>query len=61
MSSTALRVGTSGFSFADWVGPVYPPGTPKTRMLQKQKKMTAESLTLTGYDCDDRLFGMPPG
>ena len=29
----ALRIGTSGYSFADWVGPFYPPGTPKSGML----------------------------
>ncbi len=23
----SVRIGTSGYSFADWVGPVYPPGT----------------------------------
>jgi len=29
-----IRVGTSGFSFGDWVGPVYPAGLPKERMLE---------------------------
>ena len=28
-----IRVGTSGFSFADWVGPFYPPGTRSSAML----------------------------
>lgn len=28
------RVGTSGYSFADWVGPFYPPGTPKQAMFE---------------------------
>ena len=28
-----IRVGTSGYSFADWVGPFYPAGTPRGRML----------------------------
>lgn len=28
-----LRVGTSGYSFKDWVGPFYPPGTPEGKML----------------------------
>ena len=27
----ALRIGTSGYSFTDWVGPFYPPGTPRGR------------------------------
>ncbi|MEO0081968.1 MAG: DUF72 domain-containing protein [candidate division WOR-3 bacterium] len=29
-----LRVGTSGFSFADWVGPVYPKNLPRAMMLE---------------------------
>lgn len=29
------RVGTSGYSFADWVGPFYPPGTPKQAMFDQ--------------------------
>ncbi len=29
-----LRVGTSGFSFADWVGPFYPPGTSSRDFLE---------------------------
>jgi uncharacterized protein YecE (DUF72 family) len=28
-----VLVGTSGFSYDDWVGPVYPPGTPKGDFL----------------------------
>jgi len=28
-----IRIGTSGFSFADWVGSVYPPGTKPSQML----------------------------
>ncbi len=28
-----IRIGTSGYSFADWVGPFYPTGTPRSRML----------------------------
>ena len=28
-----IRVGASGFSYEDWVGPVYPPGTKKEDML----------------------------
>jgi uncharacterized protein YecE (DUF72 family) len=34
MSATArVTVGTSGFSFPDWVGPFYPPGTARGDML----------------------------
>lgn len=28
--SSEIHLGTQGFSFDDWVGPFYPPGTPKT-------------------------------
>ncbi len=28
-----IRIGTSGYSFADWVGPFYPSGIPKGKML----------------------------
>jgi len=28
-----IFIGTSGYSYQDWVGPVYPPGTPKTDFL----------------------------
>lgn len=28
-----IRIGTSGYSFADWVGPFYPPGIEKGKML----------------------------
>lgn len=30
-----IRVGTSGYSFADWIGPFYPAGTPRGRMLDE--------------------------
>ena len=30
-----IRVGTSGYSFADWVGPFYPPGTERGAMLDE--------------------------
>lgn len=30
-----IRVGTSGYSFADWVGPFYPEGTARSRMLEE--------------------------
>src|SRR5262245_50927456 len=31
--ASAIRVGTSGYSFKDWVGPFYPPGTRPDRQL----------------------------
>lgn len=33
-AKAGLRVGTSGFSFDDWVGPVYPRDLPKAKMLE---------------------------
>ena len=29
----SLFIGTSGYSFEDWVGPFYPPGTPRGKMF----------------------------
>jgi uncharacterized protein YecE (DUF72 family) len=29
-----IRIGTSGFSYEDWVGPFYPPATPRGRFLE---------------------------
>jgi len=28
--ASIFRIGTSGYSFPDWVGPFYPPGTRET-------------------------------
>ncbi len=33
--SRRIHVGTSGYSFADWVGPFYPHGTARNRMLDE--------------------------
>jgi len=30
-----IRIGTSGYSFADWIGPFYPAGTPRGKMLDE--------------------------
>ena len=30
----SILIGTSGYSFPDWVGPFYPPGTDRARMLE---------------------------
>ncbi len=30
-----IRVGTSGYSFADWIGSFYPAGTPRNKMLDE--------------------------
>jgi len=34
MNEERIRIGTSGFSFDDWVGRVYPAGLAKTKMLE---------------------------
>ncbi|MEO0085670.1 MAG: DUF72 domain-containing protein [candidate division WOR-3 bacterium] len=49
---SGLRIGTSGFSFADWVGPVYPAGLPKTKMLEYYESVLgfdAVELNFTYY------------
>ncbi len=35
MAQGRLYLGTQGFAFDDWVGPFYPPGTPKSRFLEE--------------------------
>ena len=32
--ATELYIGTSGYSYSDWVGPVYPQGTDRTKYLE---------------------------
>jgi len=45
-----IVVGTSGFSFGDWVGPFYPPGTPRTKMLELYaEKFAAVEVNATYY------------
>ena len=34
-----IRVGTSGYSFLDWVGPFYPSGTPRRAMLDHYRRV----------------------
>ena len=49
-----IRLGTSGFSYDDWVGPVYPPGLPKREWLAyyAQRFDTVE-LNVTYYRIDN--------
>jgi len=35
---TGVRIGTSGYSFADWIGPFYPPGTSRAAMLDYYRR-----------------------
>ncbi len=45
-----LQIGTSGYSFPDWVGPFYPPGTPKGEMLNfYSKHFSTVELNSTYY------------
>lgn len=39
MASMALRIGASGFSYDDWVGPFYPPGLKKTERFEYYAKI----------------------
>ncbi|MBM4355209.1 MAG: DUF72 domain-containing protein [Deltaproteobacteria bacterium] len=43
-------VGTSGYSYPDWVGPVYPPGMPKTDFLTHYaERFDAVEINFTYY------------
>lgn len=45
-----ILVGTSGYSYDDWVGPVYPPGTPRRDYLLHYKdRFDACELNFTYY------------
>lgn len=50
-----IRLGTSGFSYDDWIGPFYPPDLPKTAWLSfyAQQFDTVE-LNVTYYRLPDR-------
>lgn len=50
-----IRLGTSGFSYDDWVGPVYPPGLPRRAWLEHYATLfdTVE-LNVTFYRVPDR-------
>lgn len=45
-----IRVGTSGYSFPDWVGPFYPPGTKRHEMLDYyQRFFNTVEINVTYY------------
>lgn len=45
-----IRVGTSGFSYPDWVGPFYPPGTRAAAMLELYaQRFSALEVNFTYY------------
>jgi uncharacterized protein YecE (DUF72 family) len=53
-----IYVGTSGFSFRDWVGPFYPPATPPVKMLEHYvQHFAAVEINSTYYRLPDpRVF-----
>ncbi|MFO7676158.1 MAG: DUF72 domain-containing protein [bacterium] len=55
MDHPVVTVGTSGFSFADWVGPVYPARTPKTRMLEYYER----ALGFDAVELNYTYYSMP--
>jgi uncharacterized protein YecE (DUF72 family) len=53
-----LLVGTSGYSYDDWVGPVYPPGTRKAQFLEhyaRRFRMTELNFTYYSRPTADAL------
>jgi uncharacterized protein YecE (DUF72 family) len=52
-SAGRLILGTQGFSFADWVGPFYPQGTPKRRLLEEYASRFAS------VEIDSSFYGAP--
>lgn len=63
-----IRVGTSGYSFADWVGPFYSEGTPRNRMLDEYvRHFDVVEINSSYYRIpDERMFERmerktPPG
>jgi uncharacterized protein YecE (DUF72 family) len=50
-----IRIGTSGFSYDDWVGPVYPDGLPKRDQLAfYAREFTTVELNVTFYRIPER-------
>ena len=48
-----LRLGTQGFAFDDWVGPLYPLGTPKADFLE------AYARHFSTVEIDSTFYGLP--
>jgi uncharacterized protein YecE (DUF72 family) len=48
-----VRLGTQGFAFDDWVGPFYPPGTPKARFLEEYARR------FPTVEIDSTFYGEP--
>jgi len=52
MSGT-IHIGTSGWSYADWVGPFYPAGTPQARYLAEYAR------TFSAVEVDSTFYRIP--
>lgn len=48
-----VYLGTSGWSYADWVGPLYPPGTQSARFLQTY------ATIFRSVEIDSTFYGIP--
>jgi uncharacterized protein YecE (DUF72 family) len=60
-ATSTIRIGTSGYSFRDWVGPFYPPGTPARAQLEYYTRFfRCLELNVTYYRVPDAklLAGM---
>ena len=61
-----VYVGTSGYSYSDWVGPVYPQGTPPDRFLELYAaefavtELNISYYTLPGADQLSRMVKRTP-
>lgn len=49
-----IKIGTSGFSYPDWVGPVYPAGLPeRQRLAYYARQFTTVEINMTYYRAPD--------
>ena len=49
-----IKIGTSGFSYPDWVGPVYPAGLPeRQRLAYYARQFTTVEINMTYYRTPD--------
>ncbi len=51
---TGYHIGTQGWSYPDWVGPLYPEGTPSSRYL------TVYAKAFTAVEVDSSFYAIPP-
>src|SRR3712207_109959 len=53
MPHGTIRMGTSGWSYTDWLGTVYPPGTPPVRFLETY------AMQFTTVEIDSSFYATP--